>query len=257
LAALAVAGAFPSAPERAAAFLGRSDTMSRNTRTTTLLAALAVLGASCTRGPEAGSKSDTAQAAPPVVTASPGALASRREAQETFDRARAALERKDFTSAKTELANAAAFMRTQAQEAQSDAKAGLERAAAAFDTLATSVSTGTVQAKTLDRAFASANRAEAEHHLLRAKDALAKNDNARTGEELTMSVDHLERAVRDAGRQADAALKSAMADARTLAGEMMKGAAATPDEAKKVTDQLGDQIRRLGGEIVEGVKVRK
>lgn len=244
-----------AAVEHAAACLDRSDTMSRNTRTTALLGALAVLGASCARGPDAGSKSDTAQA--PVVTESPGALATRREAQETFDRARAALQRKDFTAATTELANAAAFMRGQAQDAQADARPALERAAATFDTLAIQVTTGNVQAKTLDRAFASANRAEAQHHLLRAKDAVEKNDNARAGEELTMSVDHLERALKDAGRQADAAVMSAMADARTFADKMMKGMAAAPDEAKKVTDQLGDRIRRLGPDVAEGVKVRK
>lgn len=231
--------------------------MSSNTRTTALLGALAVLGASCARGPEAGSKTDTAQAPAPVVTASPGALATRREAQETFDRARAALQRKDFTAAKTELASAAAFMRSQAQDDQSDAKPALERAAAVFDTLAAQVTTGNVQTKTLDRAFASANRAEAQHHLLRATDAIAKNDNARAGEELTMSVDHLERAMKDAGRVSDAAVKSALADARTLAAEMMKGVAAAPDEAKKVTDQLADQIRRLGGDVAERIKVRK
>lgn len=232
--------------------------MSSNARTATLLGALAVLGASCARGPEAGSKTDTAQAAAaPTVTASPGALATRREAQETFDSARAAFQKKDFAAAKTELANAASFMRNQVQEAQSGAVPALQRAAAVFDTLATQVSAGTVDAKTLDRAFARANRAEAEHHLLRAKDALAKSDNSRGGEELTMSVDHLERAMQDAGRQADAAVKSAMANARTLAGQMMKGAAAAPDEAKKVTDGLADQIRRFDAEFAEAVKVRK
>jgi hypothetical protein len=231
--------------------------MSSNARTATLLGALAVLGASCARGPEAGSKTDTAPAAAPTVTASPGALATRREAQETFDSARAAFQKKDFAAAKTELANAASFMRNQVQEAQSGAVPALQRAAAVFDTLATQVSAGTVDAKTLDGAFARANRAEAEHHLLRAKDALAKSDNSRAGEELTMSVDHLERAMQDAGRQADAAVQSAMANARTLAGRMMKGAAATPDEAKKVTDGLADQIRRFDAEVAEGVKVRK
>ena len=231
--------------------------MSSNTRSTTLVGVLAVLVMSCAREPKAESKADTAQAPSRVVTASPGALATRREAQETFDRARAALQRKDFAAAKTELGDAAAFMRSQAQDSQGDDKPALEGAAAGFDSLAALVVTGNVQSKTLDRAFARANRAEAEHHLLRAKEALTKSDNGRAGEELTMSVDHLERALQDAGRQADAAVKSAMAEARTLAGEMMKGVAAAPDEAKKVTDQLTDQIRRLGSDFSESVKVQK
>lgn len=231
--------------------------MFTNTRIAVVLGALALIGSGCAKGPEAGAKSDTAQVPTRVVTASPGALATRREAQEAFDRARAALQQKDFTTAKTELSSAAAFMRTHAQDALADAKPALERAAAAFDTLATQVSTGNIQAKTLDRAFASANRAEAEYHLLRAKDAVAKTDNARAGEELTMSVDHLERAMKDAGRQSDAAVQRALADARTLAGEMMKGVAATPDEAKKVTDQIADQIQRLDAFLAAGIKVQK
>jgi hypothetical protein len=228
--------------------------MLRSTRTRMLLVGLAVLGTSCAR--DSGSKTDTAQPAP-AVTESPGALATRREAQETFDRARAALQQRDFATAKTELGNAAAFMRSQAQEAQGDARPALERAAAEFDTLSAQLSKGNVQVRMLDRAFARANRAEAEHHLLRAKDAVAKQDNARAGEELTMSVDHLERALKDAGQQADAAVTSALADTRTLAGELMKGVAATPDEAKKVTDRIEAQIRRLSSDVAEKVKVRK
>jgi hypothetical protein len=44
----------------------------------------------------------------------------------------------------------------------------------------------------LDRAFINVNRAEARYHLLHAGGAIANGDNERAGEELTMSVDHLE-----------------------------------------------------------------
>lgn len=71
-----------------------------------------------------------------------------------------------------------------------------------------------------------------------------------------MSVDHLERGAKDAGRLADAAVQAAVADARTLASEMMKGTAAVPDEARKVTEQLETQIRRLGADVAAKTKMR-
>ena len=61
-----------------------------------------------------------------------------------------------------------------------------------------------------------------------------------------MSVDHLERAAKDARREGDGAVQAAIADTRTLAGEMVKGVAAAPDEITKVSEELERAITRLG-----------
>ena len=224
--------------------------------TITRLSALAtvVIVAGC-NGPEARPATrDTTPAAPAVIE-SPGALATRHEAQESLDRARAAFEQKQFQTMRAELADAAAFLRTEAQEAEGDAAAPLRRAALELDSLAARVATGaapTVSA--VNRALINTNRAEARYHLLRAGDAITNGDNQLAGEELTMSVDHLERAAKDAGRPADAAVRTAIADARTLAGEMLKGVGAVPDEAWRVTEQLERAIGRIGGGVRERVR---
>ena len=182
----------------------------------------------------------------PATAESPGALFTRHEAQASLDRARVAFQRKDLEASRSELADAAGFMRTEAQEVGGDARETLRRAADELDSLAARVAKGEVRTtKTLDRFSLCVNRAEATHHLLRAKDAIAKGDHTRAGEELTMSVDHLERAAKDAGQQTDAAVRAAVADTRTLAGEMLKGVHAVPDEVTKVTEELENAILRL------------
>ena len=221
--------------------------MSSLTRTAAQVLALGLVVAGCQRE-EMPSPTDTAAAAA-VLTESPGALATRHEAQAMIDRARVALERKDFEVSRSELADAAVFMRTEAQEVGGEARETLIRAADELDTLATWVARGEVTTRAaLDRASLRANRAEATHHLLRAKDAIAARDQVRAGEELTMSIDHLERAANDAGQRTDLVVRTAVADARTLASEMIKGVFAVPDEVTKVTDELANAILRVDAE---------
>lgn len=213
------------------------------TWTTSKALALAIVLASCQRK-ETPSPADSS-ATEPVPTESHGALAARHEAQASIDRARVALERKDVEVSRSELADAAAFMRTEAQEVGGEARETLMRAADELDGLAKRIATGGVTTAMLDRASIRVNRAEATHHLLRAKDAIAERDHVRAGEELAMSVDHLERAAKDAGQQTDTMVRTAVADARTLASEMIKGMSAVPDEVTKVTDELANAILRL------------
>jgi hypothetical protein len=201
--------------------------------------------AGCSRTPA--SKRDTTAI---VVEESPGALASRREAQDCFDAARSAFLRKDSEECITRLAEAAAFFRTQARAAKPDAKPALETAAEEIETFLANVANGYDRtAKDLDRVYAQAHAAESGLHLSRARAAMAGDDNVRAGEELLMSIDHLERAARDARRPRDPAVRSAVADARSLATEMVKGMPAVPDEATKLTNKIETAIRRIVASI--------
>lgn len=216
------------------------------------LLAITVVAAGCQRG-ERREPADTG-AATRAVTESPGALATRREAQEALERARLAFERKDSLVAQSELKDAATFLRTEAQQAVGEGQAALRRAAGELDALGDRIAKGELRsAAALVTASLTVNRAEAAYHLQRAKDAVAQAANTRAAEELTMTVDHLERAAKDAGRQADTVVASAIAKARTLASELTTGVAAVPDEMTKVTDGLSNAIVRLGGDL----KVKK
>ena len=198
---------------------------------------------------------DTGAAArvPLEVIESPGALASRREAQDLFDAAREALIRKDFESAATALSDAATFLQAEARTARADAEQALERSAEEIDLIAVRVAHGEIHAPgALDRVFANAHAAEALHHFLRAHAAILKRDNVRAGEELVMTVDHLERGAKDARLQADSLVQAAIADTRSLAGEMVKGMEAVPDEAARVTDEIESAIHRIAPGTARG-----
>jgi hypothetical protein len=177
---------------------------------------------------------------------SAGALATRHEAQASFDRARDALVAKDLALASRELADAAAFMRKHAEEGEPGAKASLQGASKELETLSRRLEQGEAQTiRTFDRVVANANRAEGQHHLMRAEAAMAKREYPLAGEEMTMAVDHLERAAHDLGGGDHPAAEVAVANARAFAERLMRGAAPTRDEARTVRGQLEDELRRL------------
>jgi hypothetical protein len=202
--------------------------------------------AACGRAEGPSPDTSAAASVPLEVIESPGALVSRREAQDLFDAAREALVQKDFESGAVALSDAATFIQAEARTAGGDAKRALERSAEEIDLIAVRVAHGEIHAPdALDRVFANAHAAEAFYHLLRAHTAILKRDNVRAGEELVMSVDHLDRAAKDARLQADSLVQAAIADTRSLCGEMVKGMEAVPDEAARVTDEIERAIHRI------------
>ena len=220
----------------------RNSIAVRHVRAALLCAALVA----CSRTESPHRDTSAAARVPLQVVESPGALASRREAQESFDAAREALVRKDFEGAATALSDAATFYQVEARTAPLDAKQALDRAGDALDSLAARVAHGEVRSPAaLDRVVANAHAAEAWLHLIRGHAAVLKRDNVRAGEELVMSVDHLERAAKDAGAHADSLVRSAIADTRSLAAEMVKGMEAVPDETARVTDEIERAMGRI------------
>lgn len=187
-----------------------------------------------------------------VFEESKGALASRQECQSALDDARKALVRKNADACVTSLSQAAAFFRSEAETAPAEARPALLRAAEELETLLANVANGRPRtARDFDRAFARAHAAEAAQHLAHARVALLKDDHVRAGEELTMSVDHLERAAKDGELRDDPRVEAAVADTRTLADEMIRGMRAVPDESSKVAAEIERAISR----IVESVYV--
>ena len=209
------------------------------------LLCVALAACSRTEAPHAGDSAASVRV-PLEVIESPGALATRREAQESFDNARDAVARKDFEGAATALSDAATFFQREARDAQPDMKQALDGTSEELDSLAVRAAHGELRTvDALDHVFARAHAAEASLHLLRAHAATIKRDKVRAGEELVMSVDHLERAMKDGRLQSDSAIQAAIADTRSLAGEMVQGMEAVPDEMARVTDEIEMAIRRI------------
>jgi hypothetical protein len=204
-----------------------------------------LLAAACDRTPAA--KPDTAAG---VVEESHGALAERYEAQECFDSARSAFVRQDWEACITRLAEAAAFFRAQSRAANREARPALDAAAEEIETFLANVANGERRTpKDLDRVYAQAHAAESGQHLARARSAFTIGEDVRAGEELLMSIDHLERAARDARRPRDSAVHKAVADTRPLATEMVKGMDTDPDDVTRVSAEIETAIRRIVASI--------
>lgn len=191
------------------------------------------------------------QAAPaPNVIESKGALAARREAQEHFDRARESFLQKDLATSAAELRAASKFLSERADSATGEVKERVVASARELDRLATEVEKSAIKSeKSLDYAFARAQRAEAERHHANAVAAWAKRDDARAGDELIMAADHLERGAKDAGQVLGTGVKKVLADTREVAGQLIKGVGFVPEQVGKVTEALGTEIRALGSKI--------
>ena len=204
---------------------------------------------SCGEGPVDRSTVQPVVPAPtPTVTAArePGPLATRVEAQQSFDRARAALLRKDYRESVEQITEAVAFMRSHAAESQIGAVAALQGAAKELEVLAERLTKGEPPTiRTLDRVFANANRAEGQHHLARAVGSSASGDRRSVGEEILMVVDHLERSLRYLRQPNDPRSARAFSEARALATRIHAGSIPSRAEIKAVMAPLDAELRRL------------
>jgi hypothetical protein len=201
--------------------------------------------ASCDRTPA--SRRDSSAV---TVEESPGALASRHEAQDCFDSARTAFVKQDYEGCITRLAEAAAFFRQQSRAAEPDARPPLDAAAEEIETFLANVANRRQRTpRDLDRVYAQAHAAESGMHLSHARTALAAADSVRAGEELLMSIDHLERAARDARRPRDSAVRRAVADTRPLAAKLATGTSVLADPMHTAMREIEVAIRRIVASI--------
>lgn len=144
---------------------------------------------------------------------SAGALVQRHEAQAQLDSARDALRRGHAAQAIPVLRTAARFFAGRAAP----------RTAAELERLADELQAGrAVSADEVIAASARANLAEADHHRAAAALAWGRTERTNTGDELVMAVDHLERALADAGRPVPATTRQALAEARENACALMR-----------------------------------
>ena len=178
-----------------------------------------------------------------AMTAAGDVFLARREAQAHFDSARARFVAKDLLASARSLREAASFARGHADSVIEPATTALKRSADELDGMASRVAKGrTTSLRALDRVLARAQLAEVQYHCVRALDAWKSHDGPVTGAELTMLVDHFERAATD-GRQALSASASSMiAETRAVATKLMQGTAV---EGAKVDSALATMDKEV------------
>jgi hypothetical protein len=219
---------------------------------------LALVGATvvgCGPSDEAKRKADSAVAAAAqtkAITQAGEVISARREAQLFLDSARAAFVAKHASVAAKRLSDAAAFTRRQADTATGAAKKALVGSADELDRLSTRIARGAVKSvNTLDYAFARTHLAEARFHHERALAAWHGPNTASAGAEIVMATDHLERAISDARQTASAETKSGIADARSLATKLARGASVAPTEVDSALATLDKEINGLATTVAK------
>ena len=220
------------------------------------LAAVAIIGlaaaAGC-KGKEEATPTDTAGAATaPVTTEAPGDTthAVRREVQVQLDSARDFFAKKDTASAARLLRGAASFARDESKDVADDVKKALEESAARLDSLADGIGKGTT--KKVDDVLARSHYAEVQYHLDRAMHAWGQKAAMRSGEELVMATDHLERSAKDASVKLDAAAMKSVQQARDLGSRLSKGAAVSAQEFSDATSPFQRTVQEYGARFGGG-----
>lgn len=158
-----------------------------------------------------------------MVDSAPGELAHRREPEPFFERARAALAQKETRKAAVALREASRYFRAVRDSATVQVKEHLTTVENELDSLArVAEAKEGLARRALDGAFARANLAEAERHAARLDAAWARKDTITAAEEIIMTVDHVERANKDAAAPADKFEALQLADARRVGTDLLR-----------------------------------
>jgi hypothetical protein len=179
----------------------------------------------------------------------PPADASQRH----FTDAVAAMARNDYTAAASDIREATAYLRHEAQRATGHAKHELATSATELDRLADRVGQGAVRdERSVAGAFARAEHALALAHRSAAADAWARNEYQRTGHELKAAAVGLEDAAGWIGGTAEAGISASVSAARRVGDALVAEGAWTRDEVARALESLGRGIDTLGRKLAEG-----
>ena len=172
-------------------------------------------------------------------------MASRREAQPFLDSAGVLLVNGDTNAAVVLLHRGAALVVTTASESRGPASEALLATGERIDRLAGALARREkVGALPLSHISALLNLAEADRHLALATVACSTRSRESIYDELTMAVDHVERAAQDGGITLAAHTRRAIADVRQAAAPLATNCAQN-------LDPLDDAIANLQLEIAE------
>lgn len=179
-----------------------------------------------------------------------GEIGMRQEAQTHFDSARSFFLAGNRALAGRNLRDAAAFIRSHADSAAGGVTTALSTSAAELETVATSIENNAVTSVAeLDAASARAQCAEAQYHFARAKEGWTAKHWPRTVDELTMAIDHFERAAKDGGQRLDATADSALAAVRQFAARVRSGEIVSDAEYGRVATDFDHALRDLGARL--------
>jgi hypothetical protein len=172
-------------------------------------------------------------------------MADRQEAQPFLDSAAVLLARADTNAAVVLLHRTAALVQMTASRPRSAASDALLAVSDSIDRYAGALARReSLRASSLSRISMLLNLAEAERHLSLASVACSTRSRESIYDELTMALDHVERAARDGPRPVSAPTRAAVAEAR-------RAAAPLATDCAQDLGPLDDAIANMRREIAE------
>lgn len=155
--------------------------------------------------------------------------------------------KKEYQATARELRKAGGYLHVAAKNASSDTKAALTASALELDRLAADIHDGTVKSvKSLESAFARAERALAADDHAKAKSALSHDHHPKAGHYLSSAVTHVENAAKWSGQKLESGAIATAKGVRTVAEKLREGGGAVVDEAGKGITWIGAEVQRLG-----------
>jgi hypothetical protein len=126
----------------------------------------------------------------------------------------------------------------------------LQRSAQELDKLAAELQQKAAVTDTeLNHAIARAHYGSARHYYRQAMEDWTKKATARAGHDLQVAVDHVQQGLASAGGTLSAASRTALDEARWLAGKMMAGTGFVLDRFGEGYQAVGQAIEGLGKQI--------
>lgn len=156
------------------------------------------------------------------------------------------LSNENFT-ASSDLVQAAAKMRQEAEKSAADAKKKLIASSEELDKLAEGVRTEKIKdGKKFDAILARAHYALAKNHYLMAREAWAKKDSHQASKDLEDTASNIEKSIALAGQQGAEAGTKALTLALTISNKLQEATGATEAEVNKGLADLDRELEKLG-----------
>jgi hypothetical protein len=185
-----------------------------------------------------------------IVVEEDVAIVLSDEHENYFQKAHQAVLKKNYKAAAADIRKAVAFLKLDAAVAAGEAKKALTDSVNELEKLADDMGKGGVtSAKALEQAFARADYALAKAYHLKASESWVKKATKEVGHSLKTAADNLEYGLAWASHKAEAGGKTAIRDARLVAGKLIEGTGWVPDEVGKGIEFIGKEVEKFGKQV--------
>jgi hypothetical protein len=153
----------------------------------------------------------------------------------------------DSKNAALEVRAAATYVKIESARATGDEKKKLEEIVTKLDKAAVDLEKGNVKDEgTLKNLFAWSNYILAEHHIVKAKEAVAQENHEAAAYDLKSAIHYLEEGLAWGGHTVEKGTAAVIKDGKTLVEKVEKGGKATKGDFTSLIDRLGKEVEAFG-----------